>query len=459
MKIVYRTLLIFISILLAAFTYFILVFAPLIAGYGAKDLCSCAYIGGQNEADVIKNELGRGFKALGTYKLNSEDSSAVGSVFGFANTKAIYRKGLGCTLLSDKTESELRAELPGISIAKLNLSDTILWPYGTLTTPYLGDEVDLQQLNKAISNSFINNNPERPNNQRAVVVVYKGQIIAEQHHQDFGPFTAQIGWSMSKSITSTMLAILVKKRGFNIYDPAPIPEWQDPNDPRSKITTDQLLRMSSGLEWDEDYTKPSFATKMLYDNADMGLYASTVNSEFEPDTKWYYSSGTSNILSRILRLELGEEYLQWPFKEIFNKIGVTSVFFEVDASNAFIGSSYIWASPRDWARLGLLYSNDGVWNGERILPEGWVDYTKTPTPRAEKLQYGAHFWLNAGDANDPSNRRLPDCPTDIYSMNGYEGQRVFIIPSKDMIVVTMAQTDKGDFDMNAFLASVVESVK
>ena len=459
MRFIYKTLLVIAAILLAAFTYFILVFAPLITGYGAKDLCSCAYIGGQNEADVIKNELGRGFKALGSYKLNPEDSSATGSILGFAKTKAVYRKGLGCTLLRDKTESELRAELPSIRIDQINLSDTVLWPFGTMTEVYKGNEVDIAQLNKAISNSFINNDPEKPNNQRAVVVVYKGQIVAEQHHPDFGPFSSQIGWSMSKSIINTMFGVMVKKRGFNIYDPAPVPKWKDPNDPRSKITTDQLLRMSSGLEWEEDYTKPSFATKMLYNNADMGLYASMVDSEFEPNTKWYYSSGTSNILSRILRLELGEDYLQWPFKEIFYKIGVTSAFFEVDASNAFVGSSYIWASPRDWARLGLLYSNDGVWNGERILPEGWVEYTKTPSSTANQKHYGAQFWLNAGEADNEFETWLPDCPRDIYSMNGYEGQRVFIIPSHDMVVVTMAQTDKGVFDMNAFLASVIESVK
>jgi CubicO group peptidase (beta-lactamase class C family) len=365
---------------------------------------------------------------------------------------------LGCTLLNETSAEELKNELPSLELKKAILSDTILWPNGCMVKTHNFPEVDLEKLKKAVDQSFINDDPKHPNNQRAVIVVYKGEIIAEQHHSDFGPYIPQIGWSMSKSIINTMFGVLVQKRGFDIYKPAPIPEWKEANDLRSKITTDQLLRMSSGLEWDEDYTKPSPATKMLYSSINMGKYASAFDAEFDLDTKWYYSSGTSNILSRILRLELGEDYLQWPFVEIFNKIGVTSAIFEVDASNAFVGSSYIWASPRDWARLGLLYANDGVWNGERILPEGWVDYTKTPTPTAKTSHYGAQFWLNAGEADNEFETWLPDCPRDIYSMNGYEGQRVFIIPSKDLIVVTLAQTDKGDFDINAFLAGIVGSV-
>lgn len=459
MKKALRILIIAGAIILAAFIYFINVFAPLIAGYGAKDLCSCVYIGDREVESVLENELGSGFKALGSFTLNEADSSVTGKVFGFAKSKAVYRNGLGCTLIRDRSEKELRAELSSLEINPVILSDTVLWPKGRMTQAVNPVEVDMKMLNEAIELSFINNDPEHPNRQRAVVVVYKGEIIAEQHAAGFGPFTPQIGWSMSKSIINTMFGVLVQKRNFDIYKKAPIPEWKDPLDPRSNITTDHLLRMSTGLEWDEDYTKPSFATKMLYNSSDMGLYASMVDLEFFPDSNWYYSSGTSNILSRILRLELGDEYLQWPFKEIFNKIGVSSALFEVDASNAYVGSAYIWASPRDWARLGLLYLNDGVWNGERILPEGWVDYTKKPTPKSDLLQYGAQFWLNAGDKNDPSKRRLPDCPREVYSMNGYEGQRVFIIPSMEMVVVTMAQTTKGDFDMNLFLSSILESVE
>lgn len=446
------------AILIIGFVYFTQALAPIIAGFGAKDLCSCAFIGGRSEADVLENELGKFPLALGTFKLNRKDSSAVGSVFGLSEVKAIYRKGLGCTLLRDKTEEELRADLPGIEIEEVNVSDTVDWPAGTNVISQNVNGINMHVLSEAITTAFTEEDTDYLKKTRAVVVVWNGKIIAEKYAEGFDAFTPQIGWSMSKSITNTMFGVLVKKRGFDIYQPAPIPEWIEADDPRNKITTDHLLRMSSGLDWFENYKIPSSATKMLYNSSDMGLYASLFEAKDEVDTKWYYSSGTSNILSRILRIELGEDYLEWPFKEIFYKTGVKSALFEVDASNAFIGSSYIWASPRDWARLGLLYLNDGIWNGERILPEGWVEYSKTPTPPSEMLQYGASFWLNVGDADDASKRRLPDCPRDVYSMNGYEGQRVFILPTQNMVVVRMGQTKKEDFDMNEFLASIIKSV-
>jgi CubicO group peptidase (beta-lactamase class C family) len=450
-------LLIAIFILASLWAYFVQSLAPIISGFGAKDLCSCAFIGERSEQDVLDNELGRLPLSIGTFQLNTFDSSATGSVFGLAKSKAIYRKGLGCTLLRDKTEEELRKELPGLAINKPILSDTIDWPLGTKVMAQLPQEIDKTQLYKAIEDAFIDE--DAPKNTRAVVIVYKGKIIAEKYAKGFDPYTPQIGWSMSKSITNTMFGVLVKKRAFDIYKPAPIPEWKNSGDNRAQITTDQLLRMSSGLDWDENYSRESAATKMLYKSNDMGVYASSYELDEEPDTKWYYSSGSSNILSRILRTELGPDYLMWPYKEIFYKVGVRSAVFEVDASNAYIGSSYIWASPRDWARLGLLYLNDGVWNDEQILPEGWVDYSRTPTPHAEMLQYGAAFWLNIGDTEDPSKRRLPNCPTDVFSMNGYEGQRVFILPSQDMVVVRLGQTKKDDFDMNTFLSAIVKSVK
>lgn len=449
-------ILISIFIIVSLGAYFATSLAPIIAGFGAKDLCSCAFIGERSEASVLENELGSFPLALGTFKLNMYDSSATGNVFGLAEVKAIYRKGLGCTLLRNRSEKEIREELNELAIERPVLSDTLPWPLGTKVEPGDPDEVDMECLNNAINNAFIDK--DAPKKTRAVVVVYKGEIIAEKYAPGFDPFTPQVGWSMSKSIINTMFGALVKQRGFNIYEPAPIPEWKGSGDLRAQITSDQLLRMSSGLDWDENYSRESAATKMLYTADDMGEYASLYELDEDPDTKWYYSSGTSNILSRILRSELGDGYLQWPYKEIFYKTGVRSVVFEVDASNAYVGSSYIWASPRDWARLGLLYLNDGVWNGERILPEGWVSYSHTPTPPSEMLQYGAAFWLNVGDKDNPSKRRLPDCPQDVYSMNGYEGQRVFIIPSREMVVIRMGQTKKDDFDMNEFLSSILSCV-
>ena len=446
-------------LLIIVFVVFINSFAPIIAGFGAKDLCSCVYISNRSVESVLENELGNYPLSIGTFELNNEDKSATGSVFGFAKVKAFYREGLGCTLVRQKSEDEIKKELPKLNIAKPVLSDTAFWPLGTKATYEAPSNIDKKKINDLLDKAFEENDSKHLQNTRSIIIVYKGKIIAEKYKPGFDAFTPHIGWSMGKSVTNTMLGVLAHKQGFDIYKPAPIPEWSDPKDARHKITTDQLLRMSSGLEWEEDYSKPSSATNMLYVESDMGRFASLQKAEKDPEIEWKYSSGTSNILSRILKLQLGdEEYLQWPYKEIFYKLGVTSAVFEVDASNTFVGSSYLWASPRDWARLGLLYLNDGVWNDERILPEGWATYSATPTPKSTKLQYGAQFWLNAGDKENPKNRRLPDCPRDLYMMDGYESQRVYIIPSHEMVIVRLGQTKRGDFDFNAFVSGVLSAV-
>ena len=459
MKLLKRISLALFLLLLIAFIVFIYSFAPIIAGFGAKDLCSCVYVGNRDVVSVLENELGSYPLAIGTFELNSEDKSATGSVFGFAKVKAIYRDGLGCTLVRQRSEEEIRKELPKLAIVKPFLSDTAFWPIGTKATYEAPPNVDKRKLQAVIDEAFIENDPEHLKKTRSVIIVYQGRIIAEKYTPGFDAFTPHIGWSMGKSVTNTMIGVLAQKRGFDIYKPAPIPEWEDPKDPRHQITTDQLLRMSSGLEWEEDYSKPSSATNMLYVEADMGKFSTLQKAEKEPDQEWNYSSGTTNVLSRMLRQQLGDEiYFQWPFREIFYKIGVTSAVFEMDASNTFVGSSYLWASPRDWARMGLLYLNDGVWNGDRILPEGWATYSATATPKSTMLQYGAQFWLNVGDPTDPTNRRLPDCPTDLYMMDGYESQRVYIIPSANLVIVRLGQTKKGDFDFNEFVSGVLSSI-
>ena len=172
----------------------------------------------------------------------------------------------------------------------------------------------------------------------------------------------------------------------------------------------------------------------------------------KPDSVWYYSSGTTNIVTGIIRKTIGndKDYIDFPKKELFDKIGMQSAVFEPDASGNYVGSSYVYATARDWARFGLLYLNKGNWNGEQILPESWVDYTKTSNS-ASKGIYGAFFWLN-------KSKRLPDVPEDMYACYGFQEQRVFIIPSKKLVVVRMGLCDSGDFDFNEFLADIIKAI-
>ena len=458
MKIISKILIALVTILIGGFIYFIINFGPIISGFGAKAVCSCVYVGNRTTQSVIQNELKAFPLSLGSFVLNKDGQSATGTVFGLAEAKAIYRPGLGCTLVRERTEGEIREEKQKLELRIPNLSDTIYWPLGSLVSDTLPDGVDISAIEKAVSNSFEDINPEVPANTRAVVVVYKGQLIYEKYTDGFEINTPQLGWSMTKSVTNILYGILSKSGRINIEEPAPVKEWQQ--DERKDITTDQLLRMSSGLYWEEVYSNVSTATNMLYKYADMGQFALSQKAKVTPDTEWYYSSGTTNVLSKIIRDNIGEEeYYDFAQDELFYKLGIKSAIIEPDASGTFVGSSYMWASARDWARLGLLYLNQGNWFGNQIVTPEWVEYTITPTPSAPKGEYGSQWWLNAGEKGNESNRLLPNVPTDMYMMDGYEGQRVFVVPSSDLVVVRLGQNKRGGFDHDAFLSSIIQSLK
>ena len=197
-----------------------------------------------------------------------------------------------------------------------------------------------------------------------------------------------------------------------------MPEWSYPDDPRHAITLDQLLRMSSGLEFGEDFGPTDDLPRMLFEYGDTGAYAANKPLAAPPDTVWSYSSGTANIVARLLRELHGNDLaaqVRFSRARLFDAADMTSAFFEPDVTGTFIGSSFAFMTARDWARFGELHRNDGVWFGRRILPEGWVRYVTTPTPLAPIGQYGAMFWLNAGDPQDPAKRPWPKLPTDTYA--------------------------------------------
>ncbi len=430
---------------------------PILSGYGAKDLCSCAMVAGRNPDDVVKNELGQSPLSLGTFTVDYKDSSATGSVFGLAKRKAIYRKGLGCTLIAELTEEELRNQKMNLSLNNVAVSDSVDWPMGDKLPAVLDSGINYEKLNQAIASAFEEPGPKKLIRTRGVVVVYDGKLIAEKYAEGFDQNTKQIGWSMTKSITNALVGILVRQGKLKIEEPAPIAEWK--KDERNKITLNDLMHMSSGLDWVENYAGPSGATNMLFKSKDMGIYAATVSAKHEPGKVWYYSSGTSNIISKIVRDAIGDEnYYRFPSEELFHKLGMRSLIVEPDAGGTFVGSSYSFATPRDWARFGLLYLNDGVWQGERILPEGWVKYSSTPTSGAKHGQYGAQFWLNAGEPGHPENRTFPDVPVDLFYANGYEGQSVFIIPSKKLVVAKLSLSQGAMLDDNKFLKEIIEAL-
>lgn len=437
--------------------YFSFNMFPVISGYGAKSLCSCVYIQGRPEQEVIAQELGTLLGKIGSFRVDRSDSSATGKVWFFSSKKAIYRKGLGCTLVNGLEEEELRNQtFTGKTNPTYN-PDTVAWPQGNRLPAEVPPGIDLEALKKVVANHFIEKKPETPINTRAVVVLYDGQLVAEQYAPGFSATTPQMGWSMTKSITNAMVGILVKQGKLTVDAPAPVPDWKD--DDREKITLNDLLHASSGLKWSEVYSRPSDATEMLFRTKDAGQFALTSKVGKEPNKQFVYSSGTTNIIQWIMRQQVGDaEYHPLPYQKLFNKIGMTSAIIEPDPSGTYVGSSFSYATARDWARFGLLYLNDGVWNGERILPEGWVKYTTTPAPAAPIGEYGAQWWLNAGAKDNAAKRAYPDIPTDAFLADGFEGQSVFVIPSKKLVVVRLGLSQTAQPDLNRLVADVISAI-
>jgi CubicO group peptidase (beta-lactamase class C family) len=448
-----------ITLIIVVVAYVLITFPPVMMGMAAKTMCSCVYVAGRTPESVREKEL-QVFPGLSSMNIElTTDSTVIAHFMGRSST-AIYRTGLGCTLLADMDADQVRAQKAVIAPAlTLNL-DSVAWPAGNLIDieqPI--DGVDRDVVRKAVDEAFADKDPKNPIFTHAVVVVYDGKIIAEKYAQGFNRNSRMMGWSMTKSVTNALIGILVKEGKLKIEDTAPVPEWQ--NDERKTITLNNLLQASSGLAWSESYFNPaSDFHQMFIRSDDKAAYAASSDLESEPGTVFQYSSGTTNIMSRIIRQTVGDdEYYKFPYKKLFQKAGMYTAIMEPDASGTFVASSYSFASARDWARFGLLYLNDGVANGERILPEGWVKYSTTPATSAPMGQYGAQIWLNAGNPNNTAERLYPDLSTDVFLFDGFEHNFVVVVPSKKLVVVRLGVTHNKNFDLEKLVREVVAAVK
>jgi CubicO group peptidase (beta-lactamase class C family) len=436
------TLYLLVSLLTVVIIYLGFTFPPIMSGMAAKTMCSCVFVMGRTPESVKEKELSV-FPGLSKADIQIEDSLSVTAKVLWSSKKAIYRKGLGCTLIAQRSEEQVRAQDIVPAIAPKIDQDTVRWPMGNMIPEAKLEGVDYEALRTALDGAFVDVDPAKPRNTLGVVVVYNGEIIGEKYASGFNHQSMLMGWSMTKSLTNAIMGTLVKRGQLDLNNPAPVAEWQ--NDERKNITLNDLMHASSGLEWNESYFLPGDFHNMFMHSDDKGGYAASKKAEFKPNEVFEYSSGTSNLLSKIIRQTVGDSvYHRYPYENLFYKIGMYHTLLEPDASGTFVGSSYGYATARDWARFGLLFLNDGVWNNERILPEGWVKYSSTPAPAAPIGQYGAQWWLNAGAPNDPSKSYHPGLPNEEYGAEGFEGQYVFIIPSKKLVVVRLGVSHTYD---------------
>jgi CubicO group peptidase (beta-lactamase class C family) len=427
----------------------------------SHQLCSAAFIARVDPDEFYQEGIAPQIAPAGlltSSKIDRERREVTATFGGLFVSKAAYHGPLGCQVIHaarsapDVPERPARARsiLPAIAPPE------IVEPQDSL-------------LRKALDRAFeeLEGGPHRWT--KAVVIVHDGQIIAERYAPGTGVDTPLLGWSMTKSVTNALIGILVRQDKLKIDAPAPIAAWPA-DDPRHAITIDHLLRMTSGLDIGQSLTAdwtsafdPS--SQMNFDMPDMAGFAERARLKEPPGRTWKYANGNTMLLSRIIRDSVGGDaasVLRFAHRELFDKLGIQHVTLEFDNAGTPIGSSHMWASARDWARFGLLYLGDGVIGGERILPEGWADYSAQPTPGSESFGYGAGFWTNRGSGAAARARVRAGMPPDSFMARGSQGQSIVVIPSSKLVIVRlgMAWTPLGDIAaLERLVADAVAAVQ
>ncbi len=309
------------------------------------------------------------------------------------------------------------------------------WPVGKP-----GSDVDSARLDQLLDGAFPDPPGEPFGLSLATVVIHRGKLVAERYGQSAGPDEALISWSMAKSVVHALVGILVREDQLSLDQRAPVVEWAGQDDPRSAITLDSLLRMASGTEFVEDYVDDttSHCIQMLFGDGkdDMAAYTAALPAVAPPDTVFNYSSGSTNLVTRAIAdlVGAGSEFESWMRQALLDRIGMTSATLTFDGAGTWVGSSFLNATARDFAKFGLLYLRDGIWDRERILPEGWVDGARTLRARdAEGNEYGSHWWIWDGER-------------DVFAAQGYETQRILVDPASDLVVVRLGKTPPEDGD-------------
>lgn len=325
------------------------------------------------------------------------------------------------------------------------------WPMGNLPT-----HMDRIRFDHLLEEGFAAKSNDPLGETHALVIIHQGRLVYERYNEGFGADVTCPSWSKAKSITQALVGILVGDGLIDVYARADCPEWRDPADPRHSITLDQLLRMSSGLQFGEDYDSqhPSDVIEMLWGRGkqDVAHFAASFPLAHEPGTFFNYSSGTSNIVSRCAAQALkkyGSAFDAFMHERLFDPLGMTSAKPKFDKAGTFIGSSFCFATPRDFAKFGLLYLRDGIWNDKRLLPEGWVDYARTPTWQQAGCvddPFGAHWWI--GIAGPGS-----------FSANGYEGQYTVVIPDLDAVIVRLGKTSGDKTPIKSWIAAIADCMR
>lgn len=410
-------------------------------GFVADTLCAETFVSGldprRNFVEINDAMPGTGLITWAMdYQVDRVRKDVTVTLFGIGRSHAVYREGLGCTL-------EHETGIVDVTVPPDDRQPALL---PEIAGPAIVSPQS-RELAAALDRAFAE--PAQPpyRRTRAVVVMKSGRIIAERYVDGVGPETPLLGFSMTKSVVSALIGVLVRQGKLKLDEPAPVAGWQDPDDPRHAITVDHLLRHTAGLALGSSLQASLGSAfepvnRMKFVEADMAAYAESIPLETAPGTAWNYHDGNILILSHMIRNAAGgnpADALRFARRELFAPLGMRHVTLQLDGAGTIEGSSEMLASARDWARFGQLYLDDGVAGGKRILPEGWVNYSSSPTPNAW-VGIGAGFWTNQGDSFGAELRIAHGWPRDAFFAKGTIGQYAIVIPSEQLVIVRLGRS-------------------
>ena len=419
-------------------------------GYVAKYVCSSNFVSKIPEQTIKKSFAFFPINSV-SYHLDEKDKMVTASLWGMFKRKAFFvQKGQYCSCSLD--EPVPTSMLKWVFDAPNARDSTeVYWPYGNMLLDSVLSDID-QEAIQTILDSAIKDNPAF----LAMTVAVGDDYLAESYGLGISTHTRLLGWSMTKTMAACMVGAIQKEQGWDLDAPTGILEWQD--DERKEITTRQLLQMRGGLAWDENYGGLSPITRMLYHKDDVYAHAVACKAESKPGNKWEYSSGTTNILSGLIKskCENVNQYLAAPKRLLFDRIGMRSAIIEFDRHHNYVMSSYGWATARDWTRFGLLLLNKGQWQGQEVYSTEFADFMSEESPGSNGF-YGAQVWLNNPEKTANKIYSFPDVPSDAYFENGFGGQRVLIIPSKNMVITSLSGYENS-YDYNTLYKRILSNV-
>lgn len=405
-------------------------------GYAAKIVCSNVFLANRNPQEVLALDVqapGHPLLKFVDVSVDNGSETVTAHIFGFfAPSKAVYRPGLGCANVHDE---DLRPQLTmpmdaAALIADININPAV---QSIIETPALAGP-----------------------GMRAVAVLKDGQIIAETYAQGFDADTPLLGWSMTKSVMATLIGMRISEAKMDLQRDHLLPEWE--GDDRSKIKLADLLGMQSGLKFDEDYGNVTDVTRMLFLENNMTEFAASLPLEAQPGTKFNYSSGTANILSKLYMesFDTPEEAFTYAQKVLFEPLGIASATLEADASGIFVGSSYLYANARDWLSIARLLLDKGKVGEKQLLSEDFVRLMQTPATASQGRYGSAQTWLQSAGIQAGTE----GIPADAFWMSGHDGQSLIIVPSMNLAIIRLGLTpSRTGYKVPELQAAIIKALQ